>query len=203
MRIEPFSLVGTHVALEPVGLEHVPDLLAAADTDRSSFGFTNVPADEAAMSAYVEGLRHDAASDAAVPFVQRAGSRVAGCTRFMNLVWWPSHRWPVEVEIGGTWLGAEVQRSPVNTEAKLLLLTHAFEVWDVHRVAICTDARNARSRAAIERIGATFEGILRRHRQSMGHAVEAGVPRDSALYSIVRDEWPDVRAGLRDRLACR
>lgn len=201
MRIEPFTLTGTHVTLEPIAREHVPALVVAADADRGTFGFTNVPADETAMLSYVDGLRQDAANDAAVPFVQRAGDRVAGCTRFMNLVWWAGHPCPVEVEIGGTWLSADAQRSPVNTEAKLLLLTHAFESWQVHRVAICTDARNERSRAAIERIGATFEGILRRHRQSMGFAVEAGTPRDSALYSVIREEWPAVRDGLRTRLA--
>ena len=87
----------------------------------------------------------------------------------MNLVWWPGREAPVEVEVGGTWLAAAAQRTPINTEAKVLLLRHAFEVWQVGRVAICTDARNDRSRNAIERIGATFEGVLRRHRPATGH----------------------------------
>ena len=88
----------------------------------------------------------------------------------------------------------------MNTEAKLLLLTHAFDVWQVWRVALCTDVRNERSRRAIERIGATFEGVLRSHRPAAGDLGGSG-PRDSALYSIVAEEWPDVAARLRERLA--
>ena len=107
---------------------------------------------------------------------------------------------PAEVEIGGTGLAGPAQRTPLNTEAKLLLLTHAFEQWGVFRVAICTDATNLRSRAAIERIGATFEGVLRRHRASMGHLGTAGQARDSAIFSITDHEWPGVRAMLRGRL---
>ena len=87
----------------------------------------------------------------------------------------------------------------VNPEAKLLLLTHAFEQWQVQRVAICTDARNRRSRSAIERLGATFEGVLRNHRLQAGHESVVGAPRDTACYSIVPDEWPSVRARLGGR----
>ena len=106
---------------------------------------------------------------------------------------------PDEVEIGGTWLAASAQRSAINTEAKLLMLSHAFEVWQVNRVALATDARNERSRAAIERIGATFEGVLRRHRWSFAPG-ESGQPRDTAIFSIVPSEWPDVKARLTARL---
>ena len=202
MRVRPFLLTGHHVRLEPLGVEHVPALVSAADADRSTFGFTLVPGDEPAMVRYVEGLLADAAADTAVPFAQcdAATGAPLGCTRFLNVVWWPGRDTPAEVEIGGTWLATHAQRTPVNTEAKLLLLAHAFDEWEVHRVAICTDARNERSRRAIERLGATFEGILRRHRASQGHAVEAGTPRDTAAYSIVREEWPAVRSGLRARL---
>jgi RimJ/RimL family protein N-acetyltransferase len=195
MRLEPFTLTGLHVVLEPLSPEHVPALVNAATDDRSTFGFTSVPGDPVAMAAY-------AAHDTAVPFVQRrvADDRIIGCTRLMNLVWWGDRDLPVEVEIGGTWLSHDAQRTAVNSEAKLLLLDHAFERWQVHRVALCTDARNEGSRRAIARIGASFEGILRRHRPSMGHAVEQGTPRDTAVYSIIDAEWAEVRQRLEDRL---
>jgi len=202
MRLEPFSLTGLHVSLEPLSPEHVPALVDAATTDRTSYGFTNVPGDPVSMAAYVDVLRHDALHDTAVPFVQRrvTDGRLVGCTRFLNLVWWPGRETPVEVEIGGTWLSSDAQRTPLNSEAKLLLLGQAFDTWHVHRVAVCTDARNERSRAAIERLGARFEGVLRQHRASIGHLVPAGTSRDSAMYSIVTEEWPDIRARLEVRL---
>lgn len=201
MRLEPFTLTGTHVRLEPLRPEHATDLLRAADLDRSTFGYTPVPADLAGMEAYIDWLLGDAARDLVVPFAQRrlADDALVGCTRFLNVTWWPDRALPTEVEIGGTWLAADAQRSPINTDAKLLLLTHAFDVWGVHRVAICTDALNERSRRAIERIGAQFEGILRRHRASTGHATVPGTPRDTAAYSIIAEEWPAVRAGLEER----
>lgn len=202
MRIEPFTLTGRHVRLEPLAVAHVPALVAAAQADSTTYGFTSVPHDVAAMTAYVEGLLADAARDAVVPFAQvRAGDGVpVGCTRFMNLVWWPARLTPAEAEVGGTWLAAAAQRTPINTEAKLLLLRHAFEVWQVGRVAICTDARNERSRIAIERIGATFEGVLRSHRPATGHLSTAHTLRDSAMYSIIAEEWPRVRDLLQARL---
>ena len=201
MRLEPFTLTGVAVRLEPLTVEHARALLRAADVDRSSYGYTPVPSDLPSMQRYIEGLLDDASKDLVVPFAQvRMGDgAVVGCTRYLNIMWWAGHQLPVEVEIGGTWLGATAQRGPVNTEAKLILLTHAFETWGVHRVAICTDALNERSRRAIERIGATFEGILRRHRASFGHATVAGTPRDTAVYSIIAEEWPDIREQLRRR----
>ena len=203
MRLEPFTLTGDAVQLEPLRPEHAPDLLRAADVDRSTFGYTPVPVDLPAMEGYIDWLLGDAERDHVVPFAQRrrADGAVVGCTRYLNVTWWPDRPLPTEVEIGGTWLGAEAQRSSINTEAKLLLLTHAFEVWGVHRVAICTDALNERSRRAIERIGAQFEGILRRHRASTGHATVPGTPRDTAAYSIIVDEWPAVREGMEARCA--
>ena len=202
MRLEPFTLTARHVVLEPLTAAHADALLAAADVDRSSFGYTLVPADLDTMRGYIESLLTAARSDTAVPFVQRlAGSgEVVGCTRFLDLRWWSGRPTPDEAEIGGTWLRADVQRTAVNTEAKLLLLSHAFEVWKVHRVAICTDARNERSRTAIARLGAQFEGVLRNHRPAAGHAVPPGSARDTAVFSIVASEWPTVREGLRARL---
>ncbi len=203
MRIEPFTLAGRHVRLEPLRAEHAPALVAAAAADRGSYGYTAVPDSVEAMEAYIAGLLDDAGRDTVVPFVQVRvddGTPV-GCTRFMNLVWWPGHPSPREVEIGGTWLAADAQRTTLNTEAKLLLLSHAFEEWQVGRVAICTDARNDRSRRAIERIGATLEGVLRNHRPSAGHHTTAGTLRDTAVYSIIDSEWPAVRAQLQQRLS--
>jgi RimJ/RimL family protein N-acetyltransferase len=200
--LEPIVLRGTVVQLEPLGHEHADALVRAADADRSSFGYTNVPADDAAMHSYIDTLLADAAAGAAVPLVQRrlADGTVVGCTRFMDIRWWAGHDTPVEVEIGGTWLTAEAQRTPINTEAKLLMLRHAFEVWRVHRVAICTDERNERSRRAIERIGGRFEGVLRNHRPAAGHLTDVGTPRNTAYYSILPTEWPAVREALEARL---
>lgn len=192
------DLVGTHVILERLRTDHVVDIAAAASGDRSTFAWTGVPADEATAEAYVAGLLADAAKGRAAPFVQRrtADGSIVGCTRFMSPLWPLGRRDPDEVEVGGTWLAVDAQRSAINTEAKLLLLTHAFEVWSVQRVAICTDDRNDRSRRAIERLGATFEGVLRRHRPSTA-AGEAGALRDTAVYSIIVDEWPAVCDRLR------
>lgn len=136
-----------------------------------------------------------------VPFAQCTPEGTAiGCTRFMSLRRWRGREVPDEVEIGGTWLTATAQRTPVNTEAKYLLLRHAFEEWGVWQVELVTDARNARSRAAIERLGATFEGVLRKHRPAADAPATSMHPRNSAVYSIVDDDWPEVERRLRDRL---
>ncbi len=202
MWIEPFSLRGTHVELVPLQLDQAGELAAAAALDRSTYGFTEVPDDAEAMERYVAKLLAQRDAGAAVPFAQRrqADGRLVGCTRFMELRFWWDRPTPAEVEIGGTWLAADAQRSPINTEAKLLLLTHAFEAWGVGRVALCTDARNERSRRAIERLGARLEGILRHHRPSTAPG-EVGRLRDSALYALTDEEWPAVRDALRGRLA--
>ncbi|MCX6522437.1 MAG: GNAT family protein [Actinobacteria bacterium] len=201
MRLEPFALRGRHVLLEPLDRSHAPDLLTAAG-DRSTFGHTLVPHDIGSMTSYIDGLLHDAAADTVVPFVQRrmADGALVGCTRFLNLVWWPGRDTPVEVEIGGTWLATDAQRSAINSEAKLLLLGHAFDVWQAARVAICTDARNERSRRAIERLGATFEGVMRNHRAAAGSESVPGASRDTAAYSVIPAEWPTIRERLRASL---
>jgi RimJ/RimL family protein N-acetyltransferase len=194
-------LRGRHVELVPLTGDLVPALAAAAAVERSTYGFTEVPHGAAAMGDYVEWLIGQRDRNEAVPFAQRipASSRVVGCTRFMELRWWRGRAVPDEVEIGGTWLAADVQRTAVNTEAKLLLLTHAFEQWNVDRVALATDERNERSRQAIGRLGATFEGILRNHRPSKVPG-ELGRARNTALFSITAAEWPAVRSALNDRL---
>ncbi len=191
------ALRGRFVELEPLRKEHIESIAEAGAGDRSSFGYTQVPdgVDEAAD--YVEWLLDDAEHARAAPFVQRrlADGRVVGCTRFLNPMWPLGRIDPDEVEVGGTWLSADAQRSPVNTEAKLLLLTHAFEVWSVQRVAICTDARNEASRRAIERLGADLEGILRRHRRST-HPGDGDRLRDTATYAVTVDTWPTVRSRI-------
>ncbi len=201
----PVTLENHAVRLEPLTIEHVPALLAAAAGDRSTYGWTHVPDGEPAMRAYVETALALADAGEAVPFatVDLSTGRVAGSTRFANFEYlpWPDghgsrDRRPDGVEIGWTWLAASAQRSPINTAAKLLMLRHAFEQWQVSVVRLKTDRRNARSRAAIERIGGRLDGVIR------AHAVGAdGVLRDSAFYSIVESEWPAVRAGLEARLA--
>jgi RimJ/RimL family protein N-acetyltransferase len=194
-------LAGRHVELVPLAAELVDELVAAADVDRATYSFTEVPATRDEMATYVSWLLGHAEHDQAVPFAQRltGSGRIVGCTRFMELRWWRGRTVPDEVEIGGTWLAADVQRTATNTEAKLLLLTHAFEAWSVDRVALATDERNARSRAAITRLGATFEGILRKHRPSKAPG-EIGTARNTALFSITADEWPAVRGALAERL---
>jgi N-acetyltransferase len=202
--LEPVTLHGDHVVLEPVRPEHVDALVAAATVDRSSYAYTTVPGDRAAMEAYVAALISSAAQGTMMPFVQRAIDRrtgrsdIVGCTRFMELRHWRGRDAPDEVEIGGTWLSAPAQRTPINTDAKLLLLSHAFETWNVWRVALVTDARNERSRAAITRLGARYEGMLRNHRPASDTGGEH--PRDSAVHSIVPSEWPAIRDRLRRRL---
>ncbi|MCU1490174.1 MAG: family N-acetyltransferase [Acidimicrobiaceae bacterium] len=201
-------LSGSHVRLAPLILEHVPGLVAAASEDPSLYRLTVVPLGEPAMRAYVVQALEAQARGECVPFVVQevATERVIGSTRFLDLATWPLPEelaaarpdppGPVGVEIGSTWLAASARRTGVNTEMKLLLLRHAFEVWGVIRVTLKTDARNVVSRAAIERLGAVFEGIRRADREGADHLV-----RDSAYYSILAAEWPDVRARLEGYLA--
>jgi RimJ/RimL family protein N-acetyltransferase len=183
----------------------VPDLLRAATEDRETFSFSPVPDTEAGMIAYVQSALNEQAAGRHLPFVSHsfAQNRVVGATRFHELEPW---RWPEGdqrqrrdrpdvTEIGATWLAASAQRTACNTEAKFLMLAHAFEVWHVHRVAFRTDRRNDRSRTAIERLGAQFDGILRAERPGTD-----GTIRDSAFYSILAAEWPNVKAGLVSRL---
>jgi N-acetyltransferase len=193
---------GRHVELVPLEPHHADALLAAAMFDRTSYGFTEVPGDAEHMARYIAKLLAKCDQETDLPFAQRltADGRLVGCTRFLEMRRWRDRPEPDEVEIGGTWLAADVQRTPVNTEAKLLMLTHAFEVWHVDRVALATDVRNERSRQAIERIGARFEGVLRHHRPSTV-AGEAGRPRDTAIFALTDDDWPAARAALVSRLA--
>jgi RimJ/RimL family protein N-acetyltransferase len=201
-RLATSTLTGHHVSLEPLSTVHVDAIAVAGVGDRSTFDYTRVPEGHDEAAEYVSWLLDDAARDRAAPFVQRrvCDRMIVGCTRFLDPLWPLGREHPDEVEIGGTWLSSSAQRTAINTEAKLLLLSHAFEAWEVQRVAICTDARNVRSCRAIERIGATFEGVLRRHRRST-HAGDGDRLRDTATYAITIDDWPGIRNRLTDRLA--
>jgi RimJ/RimL family protein N-acetyltransferase len=198
----PVVLTGRRVRLEPLSIDHAPALAAAAAGDRSTFGLTFVPDGEESALAYVRTALDEQARGDSLPFATVAldSGRVVGSTRFLDLHYWPvddrPDGVPVVAEIGHTWLIPAAQRTAVNTEAKLLLLTHAFETWRVWRMTLKTDARNARSRAAIERLGARFDGVLRR----FSPAADGGL-RDAAFYSILDTEWPSVRANLESRLA--
>lgn len=198
--LDTVTLAGDHVRLEPLSREHIDGLVRAASVDRSTYDLSPVPAGTAATTEYVEQLLADHAAARALPFCQIAVAteEPVGCTRLLDLQWWRDRVEPDEVEIGGTWLAATAQRTGINTEAKFLLLRHAFERLGVWRVAICTDARNDRSRAAIERIGASFEGVLRNHRLVADSEVPR--PRQTAVYSIIDDEWAGVSARLRAKL---
>jgi N-acetyltransferase len=200
--LEPFTLRGEHIELIPLDVADATELAEAAAGNRSTYEFTDVPDSVAAMETHITRLLLLRDRGEAVPFAQRrlADGRLVGCTRYLELRYWRGRPQPDEVEIGGTWLAADAQRTPINTEAKLLLLIHAFEVWDVWRVALCTDARNRRSWDAIERLGARHEGVLRSHRASHVRT-EPGRPRDSALFAITEADWPEVRERLTGMLA--
>lgn len=202
MSVAAPTLTGTHVQLEQLSVDFAEELVDAGNEERSTYAWTPVPPTVDGMRRYINGLLADQQARSAVPFVQRrlSDGTLVGCTRYLRLEWWGGRALPDEVEIGGTWLAASAQRTPINTEAKYLLLSNAFETWDVHRVSICTDARNTQSRTAILRIGATFEGILRSHRGSYAAGEENIAARDSAMYSVIRTEWPEVKRGLQDRL---
>jgi RimJ/RimL family protein N-acetyltransferase len=191
--VRPVTLRGAHVRLEPLSPDHVPGLLPVA-LDPELWRWTITPvASEADLRAYVQSALADRAAGTAMPFatVDAATGRPIGSTRFAAI----SER-DRRVEIGWTWVGRDWQRTAVNTEAKYLMLRHAFEALGCVRVELKTDALNQRSRSAILRIGAREEGTLRRHVLSQG-----GRWRDTVYFSILSDEWPAVRTRLEDRLA--
>jgi RimJ/RimL family protein N-acetyltransferase len=201
--VSPFDavvLTGEHARLEPIAPEHVPGLVAAADEDRSTYNLSPVPEGEAAFRIHVDFAERERAAGRRLVFTTMsvAENRPVGSTSFLDPQRWPGgpdDRLLDSIEIGATWLAASVQRTVVNTEAKLLMLDYAFDVLDVHRVVLNTDARNERSRTAIARIGATFEGVLHGFR----YGVE-GTPRDTATFAIRARDWPEVRARLKRRL---
>jgi len=201
MRTDSPVLHGNHFRLEPLDHRHVEGLAAATAADPSLYRWSPVPQGRAEAESYVATALAWQEAGTEVPFaiVRADDGVVIGSTRFWNLerwAWPPGHARhgrssPDACEIGYTWLANSAIRTPANTEAKLLMLTHAFESWQVLRVCFHTDARNLRSRAALERIGGQFEGILRAHRMAADF-----ISRDSARYSIVAAEWPRVKERL-------
>ena len=206
--VAPVTLEGQHVRLEPLGPGHLDGLQAIIEGSRDTFGLTPVPRDRTELEAYLATALEDQRRTLALPFATREArtGRVVGTTRFGNIEFWPIPPTstvprrppgvPYAVEIGWTWLAPDAQRTAINTEAKRLMLAHAFERWEVYRVSLKTDARNVRSRNAIERIGGRLDGVMRAH----SPATDGGT-RDAAYYSLLAAEWPDARARLDARLA--
>lgn len=200
LRLDVPVLRGSLVRLEPLSMDHAPDLVRAVEEDRSSYAFTMVPR-AAEVADYLET---QLGRPGLTPFAQVrvADGAAVGCTGFWDPRSWPGREALRAVEIGWTWLAASAQGTGLNVEAKLLLFTYAFETLEVARVDLKTDARNQRSRRAIERLGARFEGVLRNWSPSWAPG-EAGRLRDSAMFSVVEAEWPEVRARLHAVLGTR
>jgi RimJ/RimL family protein N-acetyltransferase len=194
-------LQGRYVRLEPLQRHHTEVLAAAAAADRSLYRWSPIPNGVTEVAAYIDA----ALSGRAVAFasVRVADNTVIGSTRFFDIEHWawpkghPRHgrAAPDACEIGYTWYARSAIRTGANTEGKLLMLTHAFEVWGALRVCFHTDMRNERSRAALARIGGQFEGILRSHRMASDF-----IARDSARFSIVAADWPTAKQRLTEML---
>ena len=194
MLVEPVTLEGSRIRMEPLDLGRHFEGLAAIGLEPELWRWTiGVCATREELRAYLDEALRQQAEGSALPFatVDRATGKVVGCTRFGNIE--PAH---LRAEIGWTWVGKPFQRSHVNTEAKYLMLRHAFETWGCRRVELKTNVLNRKSRDAMLRIGAKEEGILRKH------AINAdGSSRDTIYYSIVDDEWPEVEKRLEKMMA--
>ena len=194
MNVEPITLMGRFVRLEPLSEEHVPGLAAIGQDDEiwkyMVYGSIHTEDD---MRGWVRDILDRAAQGSDLPFavIDLASGCIAGATRYLEIR--PEHR---SLEIGGTWYGSAHRRTRVNTETKYLLLEHAFERLKCIRVQIKTDSRNERSQRAIERLGAKKEGVLRNHM-----ILPDGHVRHSVYYSIVASEWPYVKARLLEMLS--
>ncbi len=195
-------------------MRHAEALARAGEADRSAYAFTPVPNGLESALDYIARALAEQAAGRCLPFalVSTADDRVIGSTRFLELDYWrgplvwpptPGHPHgdpltavPDAAEIGNTWISGDARGTGINTEAKLLMLRHAFDTWGVRRITLRADARNTRSRVAIERLGATCEGIRRAHSRGLDGAV-----RDTAFYSILDEEWPTVRDIIELRLS--
>lgn len=185
-------LSGEHVVLEPLSLSHVAALsLAVADGELWRLWYTNVP-EPSEMKAYVTQAIEDAQWGESFPFAvrDRVSGEIVGCTRICH--WESEHR---HLEIGYTWYAKRAQRTGINTESKLLLLTFAFESLDAIAVEFRTHWHNQASRQAIARLGAKQDGVLRNN-----SILKDGTIRDTVVYSIIDTEWPTVKSGLQFRL---
>ena len=194
MDLTPVTLSGSHVRLEPLSMAHLADLTySGRDPSLWQYMRYGLVNSEAKMRDFIAYLLDHQAKGSDLPFATihlRTGKAV-GMTRFMDIQ--PENR---ALEIGGTWVSPAYQRTAVNTEAKFLMLRHAFEVMGIQRVQIKTDLRNLRSQRAIERLGAVREGVLRDHM-----ILPDGTVRSSVYYSILAPEWPAVKQRLQDMLA--
>ena len=199
-------LASRYVRLEPLDFRHAEGLTSAsAGADPELYRWSFVPIGPAAVRSYIETALRWRDEENAVPFaiVRSSDGRVIGSTRFFDIERWG---WPDgcdnagrpfdACEIGYSWLSPDAVRTAANTEAKLLLLTHAFERWNLWRVVFHADARNQRSCNALARIGAKYEGVLRSHRVATDLT-----PRNSARYTILAGEWPNVKVRLEERVA--
>lgn len=195
MEISPVILEGQQVRLEPLSAAHEESLIAAASDGELWNSIVTIVPTRATMADYIASALKAQAQGYELPFaiIQKSSRQVVGTTRFYFI-----DRDNRHLEIGYTWLAASAQRTGVNTEAKLLLLTHAFERLQCIRVALVTDVLNEQSRAAILRLGAKQEGILRNHMVMPG-----GRYRDSVCFSIIEAEWPQVKARLETRLGAK
>jgi RimJ/RimL family protein N-acetyltransferase len=196
-------LAGPTVTLPPLSRGDAGALADAAAESRQHYTSTRVPDGIEEAKSYISAALRERESGHRMPFTTLWHDRVVGCTSYLDLQQW---RWPTDsplqrtdrpdaLEIGATWLSASAQRTRCNTEAKHLMLTHAFDLWQVHRLALKTDERNSRSRQAIERLGARLDGVRRADMPGQDGSV-----RNSAYYSIVRAEWPAIRAKLEEAL---
>ncbi|NYT85458.1 GNAT family N-acetyltransferase [Pollutimonas harenae] len=192
---QPTHLIGQYVELQPLSMDHKDGLIAAVNDGRLwELWYTSVPSPDR-MTAEIERRLSLQAAGTMLPFtvVDRASGRIVGMTTYMNI-----DLVGPRVEIGSTWYAQSIQRTPLNTEAKLLLLTHAFEQLGCLAVEFRTHFFNHQSRRAIERLGAKLDGILRSHQRSADGAL-----RDTCVYSIVAAEWPTVRSHLSWKLEKR
>lgn len=192
MDVSPITLEGKYVRLDPLTQAHATALVAAAsDGELWQTTVTIIP-DHTGIDAYIAAALQGQAQGKELPFViiHKSSNEIVGTTRFYDISA-PDRK----AAIGYTWLSRNAQRTPINTECKLLLLTHAFEAWRCVRVELITDILNEQSRNAILRLGAKEEGILRKHL-----ILPNGRVRDSVVFSIIDDEWPDVRVRLAAKL---
>ena len=193
MKVEPVTLDGKYVRLEPMRVDHLP-AICRVGMDASLWKWTNnIVNDESDLERYVRQALADQQQGGAVPFVtvERSSGTVVGSTRFGNI-----DTANKKAEIGWTWINPQWQRTFVNTEAKLLMLTHAFETWKCIRVELKTDSNNEKSKKAMLRIGCKKEGTLRNHM-----ITESGRFRDSVYFSIIESEWESVKAKLTSKLS--
>ncbi len=204
LHIQPFTLQGTQVTLRPMAQDDAQALALATSESRENYNWSPVPDGVEGAKHYIAHALQMRDAGERFPFTTIFNGRIVGSTSYWDFEPW---RWPPGsplqrtdrpdvLEIGYTWLAASAQRTRCNTEAKFLMLRHAFETWQVHRVTLRTDERNTRSRNAIARLGALFEGIRRADKPGSD-----GTVRNSAFFSIIQSEWPAVKARLSTLLA--